>query len=108
MSDRGENKLCKQTTTKFADAFKLTKDPMAAAVLVLSESLQSIVVRPNFNMEFSEVLSHTICMGIRHGLFGASAGGDVSLNDGLSSVGEMIPTDLDVTLTGKVDTNSKK
>ena len=68
------------TEETYLAAFKLTKDPAAAAMLVLADTLA--VVHLDFE---TDKLEHSICMGIRHGLFGSSAP-PTSTIDGLEVV----------------------
>lgn len=51
-----------------------TDDPVAAALLVLASNVEKIA-----NAMSDGGLGHEICMGIRHGLFGAHADDNVSL-----------------------------
>ena len=60
----------------FRDMCKLTKNDIAAAILVLAQTIQHKDV---FRTEY---LSHELCMGIRYGLFGADGKNGSSIEPG--------------------------
>lgn len=61
---------------------KVTKDPVAAALLVAAEAVNRIASNQT-SIFAADVLSHAICLGLRNGLFGTGASDSSSITDGL-------------------------
>jgi len=55
-------------------------EPLAAAILVLAQSIEEAVDR----------IDHKIALGLRYGLFGTDAKPTVSINDGLEALANSI------------------
>lgn len=74
----------------FNQYIRITQDSRAAALLCVAAALSDIADSTKGLKEVS--LGHEICMGVRHGLFGAKAAPDVSIDgaDFANSVAEAI------------------
>lgn len=56
----------------------------AAAILCLAEVISNLP--HDFWRESIDSLGHEICMGVRHGLMGASAGGDANIGEYMPAI----------------------
>ncbi|MBY0313766.1 MAG: hypothetical protein K2W85_17000 [Phycisphaerales bacterium] len=65
-----------------------TRDPQAAALLCVASALMDIAKSTKALTDDS--LGHEICMGIRHGLFGANASSSHTIAEVADSVAEAI------------------
>jgi hypothetical protein len=64
-------------------SLELTGEPVSAAIITYLYFLKSKKENP---IQATGDLSHEICMGIRHGLFGNESNDETSIGDGLSLI----------------------
>jgi hypothetical protein len=62
------------TVKNFEQALMITKDPTAAALLVLANGIQDLDATHAHGL--ADSLGHQICLGIRKGIFGYNADDD--------------------------------